>query len=200
MKWKLFAQVSVGAAALMLAGVVSAHAAPGDGDLDAVLADLNVTDEMVANSSFDLAEATANSSFDISPAGSEFTLETTETKGGQTVVTLTSDLLFEFGKSDLTEPARVALEDLAKEIPQGAALAVDGYTDSISGDDVNIPLSRERAQTVADALAAVRPDLSLTVTGHGSADPVADNTNSDGTDNPMGRALNRRVTLTYTTS
>jgi len=74
---------------------------------------------------------------------------------------------------------------------------VDGHTDSISGDDVNIPLSQARAQTVFDALGVLRPDLTLTPAGHGSADPVADNTNSDGSDNPVGRRLNRRVTLTY---
>jgi outer membrane protein OmpA-like peptidoglycan-associated protein len=50
---------------------------------------------------------------------------------------------------------------------------------------------------VADALAIDRPDLVLTVTGHGSANPVANNANDDGSDNPVGRRLNRRVTLTY---
>jgi outer membrane protein OmpA-like peptidoglycan-associated protein len=35
------------------------------------------------------------------------------------------------------------------------------------------------------------------VAGHGEADPVARNTNTDGTDNPRGRALNRRVEISF---
>lgn len=35
------------------------------------------------------------------------------------------------------------------------------------------------------------------VGGFGSAEPVAPNDNDDGSDNPEGRALNRRVEITY---
>jgi outer membrane protein OmpA-like peptidoglycan-associated protein len=200
MRRGVVASAGVGTAVLVtFVGMVSAYAAPDKDNLDAALSGLDVTAEMVANSTFDLAEAATNATFDIKPAYSEFPLETTEITDDQTVVTLASDLLFEFGTSDLTDPARAALAEMAKDIPQGAAVSVDGYTDSISGDDINGPLSQARAQTVADALAAARSDLVLTVAGHGSADPVADNTNPDGTDNPVGRALNRRVTLTYAT-
>ncbi len=199
--------VSTGAAALavVLGTPLSAVADDDDGPA-AVLADITVTDEMRAAATFDLEAKSAtfdleakSATFDLDGASATVTLETTETSDDQTSVTLTSDLLFEFGKSDLTEPARATLGDLAKEIPQDAVVAVDGHTDSVSGNDVNVPLSQDRAQAVADALAAARPDLVLTPTGHGSDDPVADNTNDDGSDNPVGRQLNRRVTLTYTT-
>ena len=33
--------------------------------------------------------------------------------------------------------------------------------------------------------------------GHGKADPVAPNNNPDGSDNPAGRAKNRRVTIAF---
>ncbi|MCL2848952.1 MAG: OmpA family protein [Micrococcales bacterium] len=189
---------SAGAVVLaMCVGVVPASAKPDKNDLDAALADLDVTPEMVVGSTFDIVAA--NATFDIKSQYSEFGFETTEIIDENTVVTLAADLLFEFGKYDLTDPARAALADSAKKIPQGAAVSVDGYTDSISGDDINIPLSQARAKTVADALGAARPDLVLTSTGHGSANPVAPNTDDDGSDNPVGRQLNRRVTLTYTT-
>jgi len=42
--------------------------------------------------------------------------------------------------------------------------------------------------------AAVPP---MTAVGCGEADPVAANTNPDGTDNSRGRALNRRVEVRY---
>lgn len=35
------------------------------------------------------------------------------------------------------------------------------------------------------------------VTGHGEANPVAPNNNPDGSDNPGGRAKNRRVTIGF---
>jgi outer membrane protein OmpA-like peptidoglycan-associated protein len=37
----------------------------------------------------------------------------------------------------------------------------------------------------------------LVVRGHGEADPVAANQHKDGSDNPAGRARNRRVTITF---
>ena len=37
----------------------------------------------------------------------------------------------------------------------------------------------------------------MTAVGYGEADPVAANTNPDGSDNPCGRALNRRVEIHY---
>jgi len=120
----------------------------------------------------------------------------TDERGGDTVVTLTADVLFEFGKSDLVPGAREEIEALADALPRGAAVAVDGHTDSISGDDINQPLSEARAQAVADVLTQARPDVTLTVAGHSSAKPVAPN-EVDGHDNPAGRALNRRVEITY---
>ncbi|MBO1751333.1 OmpA family protein [Actinotalea sp. BY-33] len=130
-----------------------------------------------------------------SVTGVERTVETEE----ETVVTLTSDLLFAFGKADLTPASSAAIAELLDGVPQDAAVEVDGYTDSLGGDEINLPLSESRAQAVADAIAAARPDLVLTVEGHGSADPVAPN-EADGADNPGGRAQNRRVELTYPTS
>ncbi|MCC2315787.1 OmpA family protein [Cellulomonas xiejunii] len=115
----------------------------------------------------------------------------------QGVTTLTSDLLFGFDSAELAPGASAAIGELGAALPQGAAVAVDGHTDGLGGDGVNVPLSQARAQAVADALAAARPDLVLTVTGHGSANPVAEET-SDGRDDPSGRALNRRVEVRVT--
>jgi outer membrane protein OmpA-like peptidoglycan-associated protein len=40
-------------------------------------------------------------------------------------------------------------------------------------------------------------DVLSTTKGHGEADPVAPNVKKDGSDNPRGRARNRRVTITF---
>lgn len=161
--------------------VTRAEGAPtATGNLGSALVDLQVTDEM-------RAQATQG----IDPAGTVFPL--TRNDGG--VISLSTDLLFETGATDLTDSGRSALGDLAGQLPQGAAVAVGGHTDSVMDEDTNILLSRAQAQAVADALAAVRPDLTLTVIGHGSSSPVASNSNPNGTDIPIGRQLNRRVTL-----
>jgi OOP family OmpA-OmpF porin len=58
-------------------------------------------------------------------------------------------------------------------------------------------LSRERAQSVKDWLVknggvAV---ASISTKGFGEQYPIAANKNKDGSDNPLGRALNRRVSI-----
>ena len=71
-----------------------------------------------------------------------------------------------------------------------AHAAINGYTDSSGTETVNIPLSNNRAQTVANFLVAqgVTGDH-LTVRGLGSINPVATNDTAD------GRAKNRRVEI-----
>ena len=184
------------AIALLVPVAGPAHADQND-DLErlhsAVISSTMLTDAVI-----DLGGERATSSvFELSTDGTVTGLEKTEKSDGKAVVTLTSDLLFEFGKAALTPTSTAAIPDVARGIAQGAAVAVDGYTDSLGGDGINIPLSQQRAQAVAAALTATRPDLILTVAGHGSANEVAPN-EVDGGDNPVGRAQNRRVVLTYT--
>jgi peptidoglycan-binding protein ArfA len=71
-----------------------------------------------------------------------------------------------------------------------AHATINGYTDNSGTQAVNVPLSNNRAQTVADFLVAqsVTGDR-LTVRGLGSINPVATN------DTPDGRAKNRRVEI-----
>jgi len=129
------------------------------------------------------------------PNGSE-----TNTPGHSTI-TLRSDVLFQFDKSNLTPAARTVLAGVAARIKARATgtVTVTGYTDSIGTDQVNIPLAQARAASV---VAALKPNVaganvSFQAAGMGSADPVAPNTNPDGSDNPAGRALNRRVTISF---
>ncbi len=131
-------------------------------------------------------------------AGKEIGRTTTE--GNKVAINLSSDVLFGFGKAELSPGAqrtlRIAADQLAKA--KGGTVHVDGYTDGKGSDGVNQPLSAQRAKSVADALGAmVGPGLRFQVAGHGAADPVAPNTRPDGSDNPLGRALNRRVSVSF---
>jgi outer membrane protein OmpA-like peptidoglycan-associated protein len=117
-------------------------------------------------------------------------------EGDSTTITLSSDVLFEFGKSEVGDAAADKITGLVKDVPKGATVSIDGYTDNIPFERGNDVLSKERAQAVADVIAKSRPDLDLTVTGHGEDDPVAPN-ESGGKDHPEGRAKNRRVEIRY---
>ncbi|CAM3932762.1 OmpA family protein [Isoptericola cucumis] len=155
------------------------------------------TPEMVADATFDLRAD--DSTFALRPEDSTTSLRREREEADAKVVTLTSDLLFDFGEAKLSAQAEAAVADLTGEIPDGATVHVDGYTDSVGEDAFNQKLSTKRADAVADVLGAERPDLEVDVAGHGEDDPVAEN-EVDGEDNPAGRALNRRVEVTYPAS
>jgi len=73
-------------------------------------------------------------------------------------------------------------------------VSVEGHTDSIGSADANLALSERRARSVADALAGLGVAGSrLSIQGLGETYPVAANVHGDGSDNPAGRARNRRV-------
>ena len=76
-------------------------------------------------------------------------------------------------------------------------VTVEGYSDSKGGRSVNRQLSQERANAVKDWLVKNGnvPAASITARGFGEQNPVAPNTNADGSDNAAGRALNRRVSI-----
>ncbi len=116
-------------------------------------------------------------------------------------IALRSDVLFRFAKSNLTPAARKVLASVGATVKARATgtVKVTGYTDGIGSDAVNLPLSQARARAVVGALAAATAgaSLSLQAGGQGSSNPVAPNTNPDGSDNPAGRALNRRVEITF---
>lgn len=117
---------------------------------------------------------------------------------GRRTVTLAADVLFDFDDATLAPDAERELRAVAADARAHAQgpIAVDGYTDAKGAEDYNLRLSRERAQAVADRLAAELPGTPLEVVGHGERDPVAANTRN-GADHPAGRAKNRRVEVRY---
>ena len=120
----------------------------------------------------------------------------------QTSVALRSDILFAFGKATLTAKARTLIAQTAREITDGGdpahPIGVVGHTDAIGSPVANQQLSERRARAVeAQLRAALGAGWQCTVSGKGETQPVADNRKPDGSDNPAGRARNRRVEITY---
>jgi outer membrane protein OmpA-like peptidoglycan-associated protein len=112
---------------------------------------------------------------------------------------LAGDVLFDYNKAAVKPAAEESLHKVAVVLslfPESNVI-VEGYTDSKGGKAVNLQLSRERATSVKDWLVkngGVSP-RNISAKGFGEENPIAPNTNPDGSDNVVGRAKNRRVTI-----
>lgn len=124
-----------------------------------------------------------------------------QVSGDQITVSLDAEVLFEFDKADLTAEAITSLTAVAAELEADATgpVSIVGHTDSIGDDTYNQDLSVRRATAVRDLLTSVLDTtFEFVVEGRGETQPVADNENADGSDNPENRRRNRRVEVTYT--
>ncbi len=118
------------------------------------------------------------------------------------IVTLNADLLFAFNSAELSSRATGLIAQaraiLTAKADPAHPVSVIGYTDSKGTPTFNQTLSQKRATAAATALRhGGLGKLKLTVSGRGESEPVEPNTAPGGGDNPRGRALNRRVEITY---
>jgi outer membrane protein OmpA-like peptidoglycan-associated protein len=117
-------------------------------------------------------------------------LQTRDTTRG--LIVNMSDVLFDTAKFSLRPLAREKLAKVAGIVAghPGLRLDVEGYTDSVGGDDYNQLLSEHRGESVRDYLTAQgMASASVTTKGFGKSQPVASN------DTAEGRQQNRRVEL-----
>ncbi|MEY4511094.1 MAG: hypothetical protein RLZZ450_3216 [Pseudomonadota bacterium] len=109
------------------------------------------------------------------------------------VITLSGEVLFTSGKSELLPAAQAKLTEVANALTQqnpDATIVVEGHTDAQGSQTFNLDLSTRRAQAVRDYLAShgVAPDR-IRAEGLGFSRPIADNKTAE------GRANNRRVEI-----
>ncbi len=103
-----------------------------------------------------------------------------------------SDVLFDTAKYTLKPDTKISLAKVAGILQAypGLKLQVEGYTDSVGGDEYNQKLSENRAAAVRDFLEAQGvSQANITAMGYGKNNPVADNSTA------QGRQQNRRVNL-----
>ena len=114
-----------------------------------------------------------------------------------TLITLEDGVLFDFGKSEIRSDASQTLKKLADVLNNAKVPTahIYGHTDSISDEVFNQQLSEARANAVSGELKKDGITATMDATGYGESKPVAPNGNADGSDNPAGRALNRRVEI-----
>jgi OmpA-OmpF porin, OOP family len=110
-----------------------------------------------------------------------------------------NNVFFDFDKYSLRPESFVELDRVVKFLNDypNVEIEMSAHTDSKGSDDYNMTLSDNRAKSVreyiiAKGIAATR----IISKGYGETKPVAANANPDGTDNPEGRQLNRRVEFT----
>lgn len=137
---------------------------------------------------------------DLEVALTDLKADVTET---EIQVNLSADVLFDFDKSNIKPEADSALRKVALIIAEKRRgnVVITGHTDAKGSDNYNQKLSEQRAQSVRDWFVA-QGQLSgvvILTLGMGEGEPVAPNINSDGSDNPDGRKLNRRVGIVIET-
>lgn len=117
-------------------------------------------------------------------------LETSESARG--LIVNMSDVLFDTGKYSLKPSTKISLAKVSGILLAYPSLKVqvEGYTDSVGGDEYNQKLSEDRAATVKDFLTSQGVSANnITSQGFGKTNPVAENSTAE------GRAQNRRVNL-----
>ena len=107
------------------------------------------------------------------------------------------NIYYDFNASDLSDEARATLDTTIYEIlVENPTIVVEigSHTDSKGRSEYNKALSQQRAESVVKYLIkrGIRRDR-LTAKGYGETQPVAPNKFDDGSDNPDGRAKNRRT-------
>jgi len=110
---------------------------------------------------------------------------------------LTATVRINFDSGDIHIPTREfpklnRVADILKLNPE-YKLSIEGYSDNLGNDEVNLILSRKRAAVVLNYLVitgGIDPDR-LHAVGYGKEKPIADNSTRE------GRTLNRRVELVF---
>ncbi|CUI04128.1 OmpA family protein [Massilia antarctica] len=119
-------------------------------------------------------------------------IQVSQTQDNRLKLEVPADVSFDTGRSDIKSNFRPVLERFAATLQDNPSTTVTiiGHTDSTGGDNVNQPLSVDRAAQTRDFLAArgVSPNR-IMIDGRGEREPIASN------DDPSGRARNRRVEI-----
>ncbi len=107
------------------------------------------------------------------------------------------DIYYEFDRDELTPKAKQSINNtlliFMNKYPT-MTIMISSHTDSKGTDEYNEDLSQRRAQSVVNYLIANNIDPNrLQAKGFGEFQPIAPNKMDDGSDNPEGRALNRRT-------
>ncbi|MGK7389188.1 MAG: OmpA family protein [Candidatus Cyclobacteriaceae bacterium M2_1C_046] len=106
------------------------------------------------------------------------------------------NIYYDFNKYDIRPDAAQELDKLVTILEDNPHIKIElsSHTDSVDTERYNQMLSQKRAESAVEYIVDQGIDKSrLIAKGYGESFPIAPNTNPDGTDNPEGRAKNRRT-------
>jgi len=115
-----------------------------------------------------------------------------ERQGDELLLNIPSGITFDTNSYAIQPQFRSTLDQVAQTLSSYNQTYIDiyGHTDSTGNDAINIPLSQNRAKSVADYLQMRGVDRARIGTqGFGSSQPIASNATVE------GRAQNRRVEI-----
>jgi outer membrane protein OmpA-like peptidoglycan-associated protein len=113
-------------------------------------------------------------------------------EGDNLLLNMPSGVTFATNQSAIQPQFRTTLDQVAQTLASYEKTYIDvyGHTDSTGNDGINIPLSQNRARSVADYLATKGVQSARVATqGFGASQPVADNNTE------AGKQANRRVEI-----
>jgi outer membrane protein OmpA-like peptidoglycan-associated protein len=119
-------------------------------------------------------------------------VQVSQTADNRLKLDIPSDVSFDTNRADIKPNFQPILDRFATTLNDNPAtfVTIIGHTDSTGADQINQPLSLERAAHARDYLASRGIAANrISVEGRGSREPVASN------DDPAGRARNRRVEI-----
>lgn len=95
-------------------------------------------------------------------------------------------ITFASGSAEINEEGKKLLDAIVPCLT--GPYEIDGHTDSSGDDEINLPLSKQRADSVRDYLVSKGVNAAnLTTEGYGAERPIADNATEE------GKAVNRRT-------
>ena len=135
----------------------------------------------------------------VSRSSSSDSAVTYSSDGQTTVASLSGDVTFDVDSAALTDRAKQVLDEIVSRWngKPPATVTVVGHTDSVADDAYNQKLSEQRAKAVADYLTSKVASLNVQSSGKGESEPVASETNEDGSVNETGKAANRHVDVRW---
>jgi outer membrane protein OmpA-like peptidoglycan-associated protein len=107
-------------------------------------------------------------------------------------ITFDSGILFDVGSYQLKDEAKANIKELARVLNKydDTNVLIEGHTDNTGTDELNMKLSKNRADAVADYAKTLGVGgMRMAIMGYGEAQPLQDNETDE------GRRQNRRVEI-----
>ena len=114
-------------------------------------------------------------------------------------ITIQIYIYYAFDKYKLSDTAQQTIDTMLMPLfdlfPTGI-IEIGSHTDSVGTDQYNMKLSQKRSESVVNYLISKGIQGERVVAkGYGMRNPIAPNSNRDGTDNTSGRQMNRRTEI-----